>query len=74
VLDADAFDAFLETGDCFDPTVAARVRQCIYAAGGSVEPGEAFKAFRGRAPSVFPMLKKKLALSEAEVLAQGAVA
>lgn len=59
VLDCDAFDAFVEAGDVFDPTVAARLRECIYAAGNSVEPGAAFRAFRGRDPVVEPMLKDR---------------
>jgi len=59
VLDCDAFDAFVEAGDVFDATVAARLRECIYAAGNSREPGEAFRAFRGRDPVVEPMLKDR---------------
>lgn len=59
VLDCDAFDAFVEAGDAFDPTVAARLRECIYAAGNSVEPGETFRRFRGRDPVVEPMLKER---------------
>jgi peptidyl-dipeptidase Dcp len=59
VLDCDAFDAFVEAGDVFDPAVAARLRECIYAAGNSREPGEAFRAFRGRDPVVEPMLKDR---------------
>jgi peptidyl-dipeptidase Dcp len=72
VLDADAFDAFLEAGSCFDPATAARARSCIYAAGASVEPGAAFRAFRGRDPSVVPMLKKKLGLGPKEAAVAGA--
>jgi peptidyl-dipeptidase Dcp len=59
VLDCDAFDAFVEAGDVFDETVAARLRACIYASGNSREPGEAFRAFRGRDPVVEPMLKDR---------------
>lgn len=59
VLDCDAFDAFVEAGDVFDPAVAARLRECIYSAGNSVEPGAAFRAFRGRDPVVEPMLKDR---------------
>jgi len=59
VLDCDAFDAFAEAGDVFDPTVAARLRECIYAAGNGIEPGEAFRRFRGRDPVVEPMLKDR---------------
>jgi len=59
VLDADGFEAFMETGNCFDKTVAARVRKHIYSSGNSVDPQEAFRLFRGRDPVVEPMLKKK---------------
>jgi peptidyl-dipeptidase Dcp len=59
VLDADAFAAFEETGDIFDAATARRLRDCIYAAGGSQEPAEAYKAFRGRLPSVDALLRKR---------------
>ena len=59
VLDADAFDAFAQAGDAFDPTVAARLLRWVYSVGDSIEPGAAFKAFRGRGPEVEPMLRKR---------------
>ncbi|HXW48932.1 MAG TPA: M3 family metallopeptidase, partial [Xanthobacteraceae bacterium] len=59
VLDADAFAAFEETGDIFDPTTAKRLRQSIYAAGGLQEPADAYKAFRGRLPSAEALLRKR---------------
>jgi peptidyl-dipeptidase Dcp len=59
VLDADAFAAFEETGDIFDPTTAARLRDKIYAAGGAQDPAEAYKAFRGRLPSADALLRKR---------------
>uniref|UniRef100_A0A7R9VQR7 oligopeptidase A n=1 Tax=Chlamydomonas euryale TaxID=1486919 RepID=A0A7R9VQR7_9CHLO len=59
VLDADGFEAFMEAGSCFDADTAARVRRCIYASGNSMEPGEAYRMFRGRDPVIEPMLKKK---------------
>jgi len=59
VLDADAFNAFEEAGDVFDPQVAKRLRDNIYAAGGARDPAEAYQAFRGRMPSVDPLLKKR---------------
>ncbi len=65
VLDADGFGAFTEAGGPFDAAVAARLRQHIYAAGNSVEPGAAFAAFRGRGPTVRPLLEKR-GLIEAE--------
>lgn len=59
VLDADAFAAFTETGDAFDPAMAARLKTYIYAVGGSVDPEDAYKAFRGKLPSPEAMLEKK---------------
>jgi peptidyl-dipeptidase Dcp len=59
VLDADAFDAFTETGDPFDRAVASRLLQHIYAAGDSVEPGQTYRAFRGRDARIESMLEKK---------------
>jgi len=59
VLDADAFDAFVEAGDPFDAAVAARLKRHVYAAGDSVEPGSTYVAFRGRTAQVEPMLKKR---------------
>jgi peptidyl-dipeptidase Dcp len=59
VLDADAFAAFEETGDIFDPATAQRLRDCVYAAGGRQEPAEAYKAFRGRLPTADALLRKR---------------
>ena len=59
VLDADAFDAFLESGDIFSPSVAKKARDFIYSAGNSQDPAELYKRFRGRDPVIEPMLKKK---------------
>ncbi len=64
VLDADAFDAFKEAGNAFDPVIAARLRQCIYGAGDSVAPQQAYAAFRGRMPSIEPLLRKRGLLPE----------
>jgi peptidyl-dipeptidase Dcp len=59
VLDADAFEAFRETGDVFDPTTAKRLRDDILAAGGSRDPAEAYRAFRGRLPTADALLRKR---------------
>jgi peptidyl-dipeptidase Dcp len=66
VLDADAFDAFVEAGDPFDPQVAQALQRFIYGSGNSLEPREAFAAFRGRAARVEPMLRKKGLIPDAE--------
>ncbi len=59
VLDADAFEAFEETGDIFDPATAKRLRDAIYAAGGVRDPADAYMAFRGRLPSPEALLRKR---------------
>ncbi|MFC6446833.1 M3 family metallopeptidase [Shinella zoogloeoides] len=59
VLDADAFAAFTETGDAFNPAMAERLKTYIYSVGGSVDPEDAYKAFRGKLPSPQAMLEKK---------------
>jgi peptidyl-dipeptidase Dcp len=59
VLDADAWEAFVEAGNPFDAGVAERLKRCIYSTGNSVEPGEAFRRFRGRDPVIEPVLRQK---------------
>ncbi|MBC7708656.1 MAG: M3 family metallopeptidase [Rhizobacter sp.] len=59
VLDADAFDAFVEAGDPFDAPTAERLHRYVYSAGNTIEPRDAYAAFRGRAAKVEPMLRKK---------------
>lgn len=59
VLDADAFAAFEEAGDLFDPATAAKLRAHIYAAGGSQDPEALYTAFRGRMPSPEAMMAKR---------------
>lgn len=59
VLDADAFSAFEETGNAFDPETARKLKDHIYSVGGSVDPKDAYKAFRGKMPSPEALLKKR---------------
>jgi peptidyl-dipeptidase Dcp len=59
VLEADAWNAFGEAGGAFDPVVAERLRREIYSRGDSVEPGAAFRAFRGRDARIEPMLRDR---------------
>lgn len=57
VMDADAFAAFEEAGDPFDPATAAKLERFILSAGGSEEAEELYLKFRGRMPGVEPLLK-----------------
>ncbi len=58
-LDADAFNAFEETGDVFDVPTAQRLYANIYSAGNAFEPSATYRAFRGRDPDVNAMLRKR---------------
>jgi len=58
VLDSDAFQAFKEKGDIFDPATAGSFRKNILEAGGSRPAMEMYKSFRGAEPSVEPLLKR----------------
>ena len=57
VMDADAFAAFEEAGDAFDPAVAEKLERFILSVGGSQEADALYTAFRGRMPGVGPLLK-----------------
>lgn len=57
VMDADAFAAFEETGDAFDPATAQRLEKFILSAGGSDEAETLYTAFRGGMPGVEALLK-----------------
>ena len=57
VMDADAFDAFREAGDAFDPATAKRLEEAILSAGGAREADALYRAFRGRMPGVEPLLR-----------------
>lgn len=59
VLDADAFDAFVESGDIFNPELAAKYRKFVLSAGGTEDSMELYKKFRGQEPSIDPLLKRK---------------
>ena len=59
VMDADAFGAFEEAGDIFDPKVAKRLHDDIYSSGGSRDPEDAYVAFRGREPEPDALLRRR---------------
>jgi peptidyl-dipeptidase Dcp len=59
VLDADAFAAFQETGDIFDPATAKKLYDHVYSAGGRSDPEALYTAFRGRLPTADALLKQR---------------
>ncbi len=59
VLDADGFEAFEESGDIFDPALARKLHDFVYAAGATRDYEEAYRGFRGRAPSPGALFRKR---------------
>ena len=59
VLDADAFDAFEETGDIFNQEVATKFRKHILTPGGIDDGMTMYKAFRGREPQIDALLRNR---------------
>lgn len=57
VLDADAFSLFREKG-IFNAETAGSFRHNILERGGSREPDELFRSFRGREPSIEPLIER----------------
>ena len=57
VMDADAFEAFEEAGDAFDPELAKSLETNILSAGGSQDGETHYTAFRGRLPEADALLK-----------------
>ena len=59
VLTADAFNAFAEAGGPYDKQVAERLRTYVFSVGNTIDPGEGYRAFRGRDPKVEALMKKR---------------
>jgi peptidyl-dipeptidase Dcp len=59
VLDADAFDYFKQSGDIFNPELAAKFRKNCLAESGDDEGMVQYKKFRGQEPSLDPLLKRR---------------
>src|SRR6266550_7072283 len=59
VLTADAYQAFVEGGGPYDRKVAARLHKYIFSVGNTIDPAEAYRAFRGRDARVEALMKKR---------------
>ena len=59
VLDADAFEAFAETGDIFNQEVADKFRKYVLTPGGIDDGMTMYKNFRGREPKIDALLKNR---------------
>ena len=58
ILDADAFEAFVESGDLFNPELARKFRHLLES-GNTIEPMVLYRGFRGKDPSPKALLKRK---------------
>ena len=58
VITADAFGAFTEAGGPYDSEVARRLGY-VLSLGNTVEPSEAYRAFRGRDPRIEALMRKR---------------
>jgi peptidyl-dipeptidase Dcp len=58
-LSADAWEAFTEAGGPYDMAVAKRLREHVLSAGNTVDPAEAYKAFRGREAGIGALMRKR---------------
>ena len=57
ILDADGFAAFEQAEDIWDPEIAGRLKKWIYESGGLREADELYRNFRGKDPSIEPLLE-----------------
>ncbi len=58
VIDADAYEAFKETGDIFNPQVASSFRKNVLSKGGTDDAMKLYINFRGKEPDLQPLLKR----------------
>ncbi len=58
ILDHDAFAAFVESGDLFNPELAKKFRH-ILESGNTIDPMTMYRDFRGQDPTVDALLKRK---------------
>jgi peptidyl-dipeptidase Dcp len=59
VLDHDAFEAFTEAGGPYDKAVAKRLHDDVMAVGNGVDPGQAYRNFRGAEPKIDGLLRAR---------------
>ena len=59
VITADAFGAFAEAKGPYDRAVAERLRKFVFSVGNTVDPADAYRAFRGRDPKIDALMKKR---------------
>jgi peptidyl-dipeptidase Dcp len=58
-LSCDAFEAFTAGKGPYDPAVARRLREHVFSAGNTVDPAEAYRAFRGADPGIGALMRER---------------
>jgi peptidyl-dipeptidase Dcp len=58
-ISADAFEAFTEAKGPYDAAVAKRLVKYVFSAGNTVDPAEAYRAFRGKDPGIGALMRKR---------------
>jgi peptidyl-dipeptidase Dcp len=58
-LSADAYEAFTEGAGPYDKAVAKRLRESVLAIGNTVDPADAYRAFRGRDPGIGALMRRR---------------
>ena len=58
-LTADAWEAFTEAGGPYDQAVARRFRERVLSVGNTVEPADAYRAFRGRDAGIDALMRDR---------------
>jgi peptidyl-dipeptidase Dcp len=59
VLDHDAYEAFTEAGGPYDKSVAKRLHDDIMSVGNGIDPGQAYRNFRGADPKIDGLLRAR---------------
>jgi peptidyl-dipeptidase Dcp len=59
VLAADAWEAFTDAGGPWDPAVAKRLHDDVFAVGNTIDPADGYRAFRGRDPNIDALMRKR---------------
>lgn len=58
-ISADAYEAFTEAGGPYDKAVARRLAEHVFSVGNTVDPVEAYRAFRGRDPGIAALMRRR---------------
>jgi peptidyl-dipeptidase Dcp len=59
IITADAYNAFEEGAGPFDEDVANRLLKYVLSAGNTIDPDKGYQSFRGKAPAIDSLLKKR---------------